>query len=185
DISGPLGVFHRFVFTTELPGMLDEFAIGILIARFIRSPMGGQFTRYNQHRFWAAPLASLILLTLTLQLYWANAAFWDSFWMVVAFRSLMAATCGAVVLTACCFNVRVLVRATAPLRYLGTISYGIYLWHLPIILSFHRLDWLTGPRALPYILALTVLTATASWHLFEKPLLQRLARKSEASSIVA
>ena len=66
-----------------------------------------------------------------------------------------------------------IVRALAPLRYLGTISYGIYLWHLPVISSFEHLTWLTGERALPVVLGVTVVLAAGSWSLFERPAVRR------------
>jgi peptidoglycan/LPS O-acetylase OafA/YrhL len=58
-------------------------------------------------------------------------------------------------------------------RYLGTISYGIYLWHLPVILALKRVTWVDGPQALPSVLVLTVLFAALSWHFFERPLMMR------------
>ncbi|MBP1039293.1 hypothetical protein J8631_27540, partial [Serratia fonticola] len=40
NLDQPLGVFKLFVSATQLPGMLDEFAIGILLARLITSDLG-------------------------------------------------------------------------------------------------------------------------------------------------
>ncbi|MGI8516977.1 MAG: acyltransferase family protein [Acidimicrobiia bacterium] len=50
------------------------------------------------------------------------------------------------------------------LVYLGTISYGLYLWHLPIL-------YLGSPRIL--VLPLAVAIAALSWRLLEEPLLRR------------
>jgi peptidoglycan/LPS O-acetylase OafA/YrhL len=61
-----------------------------------------------------------------------------------------------------------------PLRALGTLSYGIYLWHYPVIywLQMHG-DW---PRelwpALVRLLPVTFALATASWFLLERPVLR-------------
>ena len=44
----------------------------------------------------------------------------------LAFSLLLAA--------ACLIRNRHIVAAAFPIRYLGKISYGIYLWHLPVIL---------------------------------------------------
>ena len=54
----------------------------------------------------------------------------------------------------------------APLRGLGTISYGLYLWHLPVLLWL-RFEGLLPSRGFvgPWVVvaALSVLVAIASW----------------------
>ena len=61
--------------------------------------------------------------------------------------------------------------AWRPLHFIGTISYGIYLWHWPVIV------YLNGPRtglsAWPLDLlriAVTLLVSTASYYLVERPI---------------
>jgi peptidoglycan/LPS O-acetylase OafA/YrhL len=62
---------------------------------------------------------------------------------------------------------------SAPLHFLGTISYGIYLWHWPIFvyLTAARTGlstfWLDAARV-----AATLVVATASYYLVERPLRQ-------------
>jgi peptidoglycan/LPS O-acetylase OafA/YrhL len=124
------------------------------------------------------PGATAVLIAIALRVYWGNSTYWDSAAMVIGFKSLLAATCAAVVLSACTLQYRSVVRWTAPLRYLGTISYGIYLWHLPVIMALKRVTWLEGPRALPYVIALTLMFASLSWHFFERPLMRRFGTRS-------
>lgn len=66
----------------------------------------------------------------------------------------------------------------APVSYLGTISYGIYLWHLPVLLSLKTLDWLKPELALMWCLVITCILASVSWHFFEKPLMDRFNPKA-------
>lgn len=64
--------------------------------------------------------------------------------------------------------------ASAPLVYLGRISYGIYVWHMACIVALascglmRRGDLLIGFYALP----LSIAVAALSYHLLEKPFLR-------------
>jgi acetyltransferase len=67
----------------------------------------------------------------------------------------------------------------APLRGLGTISYGLYLWHLPVLL------WLRFEGLLPSagfvgpwveVATLSVLVAIASWVVVERPVIAAAGR---------
>ena len=68
------------------------------------------------------------------------------------------------------------------LRYLGRISYGIYLYHLPVlVLSRRVVEKLggqfpgVGPKCFVIAGTITVLIAAISWHFFEGPI-NRLKR---------
>ena len=61
-----------------------------------------------------------------------------------------------------------------PLAYAGLVSYGIYLWHVPVILVLKERDALPVallPRLLT-VLAITVALATVSWRFIERPVLE-------------
>ena len=67
-----------------------------------------------------------------------------------------------------------------PMVYLGTISYGIYLWHQAFIEKIHQWGgWSKQPLPNgPFLvhvlgaLALAVVVASASWYLIERPVLR-------------
>ena len=62
-----------------------------------------------------------------------------------------------------------------PIAYLGRLSYGIYIWHWPLILWSRENQWLDmseWPTILrvPILAGLTVALASLSYHLVEKPI---------------
>jgi len=63
------------------------------------------------------------------------------------------------------------VLSVRPLAYLGQISYGFYLWHVPII---HILQGhvATSMIRIPLAFVLSVIAAALSFHLLEQPLLR-------------
>ena len=71
----------------------------------------------------------------------------------------------------------------APLRALGAISLGVYLWHMPVLyaLQVHEVMPETFWQALPRILLPSVALATASWVLVERPALRWSSRMTRRS----
>jgi peptidoglycan/LPS O-acetylase OafA/YrhL len=84
-------------------------------------------------------------------------------------------------------DARSLVRAVLANRaivYLGTISYGIYLWHFPIAFWVTQADFVVTSSypvltAAAVIFPACLLLGTASWYLVERPIM-RLARSGLA-----
>jgi peptidoglycan/LPS O-acetylase OafA/YrhL len=66
--------------------------------------------------------------------------------------------------------------AVAPMVFVGRISYGLYLWHLPILAAFGVLGAGLTPLAIPAV-AVAILAATASYYLVERPLRRRGSRR--------
>jgi peptidoglycan/LPS O-acetylase OafA/YrhL len=65
--------------------------------------------------------------------------------------------------------------AARPVAWAGRVSYGIYLWHVPLIvfLRAHGALPLSTAGALAVALPLTVAIAALSWYLVERPIQER------------
>jgi peptidoglycan/LPS O-acetylase OafA/YrhL len=74
------------------------------------------------------------------------------------------------------------VLSLAPFRALGAVSYGVYLWHMPVMYALMLHDALpaTAQGALPRVLGPTLVAATASWWLVERPVIRRAAARTRA-----
>ena len=176
--SSQLGPFPVFVAATQLPGMLDEFVAGLLLARLVRSELGKKLLGGGVSVQVVFLALAVIVLSVTMAIYWRYASFWNYPLMVTMWRSLLALSFALVLLFAISIKVTGVPRKIlSPLFYLGTISYGIYLWHLPVLLSLKRLAWINPSVALALGVGLTCVFASVSWHFFEQPLMKRLKPK--------
>lgn len=65
--------------------------------------------------------------------------------------------------------------------YLGTVSYGIYLWHLPVLRQARPLLVSERPAVAVFgwalALGVTVVLASVSWYLVERPAMDAIARR--------
>jgi peptidoglycan/LPS O-acetylase OafA/YrhL len=68
--------------------------------------------------------------------------------------------------------------ASAPLRALGAVSYGVYLWHMPVLfwLRMHHALPARAVAALALVLAPTLALGAASWWLVERPAVRAIGR---------
>ncbi len=72
------------------------------------------------------------------------------------------------------------ILARGPLQWYGKLSYGLYLWHFPVIYALRSLDrW---PESLPGSIAAVMIPSTLlamlSWSLLEKPVMAWATRKT-------
>ena len=153
----------QFIYASQLPGVLDEFVCGICIAKLLHAN-ALQFTRLR-FLLWAS--AAVALLTAAWITVGTGALYWQSATTIILWRTLVCA--GFAALLACVVMLPVsggwLMR---PFRYLGEISYGIYLWHMPVLLTLLGKTNLQGSKLLWATFACTITLAALSWHGFEK-----------------
>lgn len=68
--------------------------------------------------------------------------------------------------------VRGIERWPKPIVYLGKISYGLYVFHLPILIAVRHIHFLILPAKLVVALALTIVVASLSYKWYESPFLR-------------
>ena len=176
----------QVIYTTELPGTLDAFGMGIALALLVYQGKGVWARRllpgWQNFLLWLVLAAGLLWLAGALFLPRSN--YWAHTGMVVFWRTLLAmafAAALAAVIT-CPLRGGGLLR---PLRYLGQISYGLYLWHFPVLLALLTLPGLRGGQLFATLLVGAVLLASLSWHLLEKHWVAPSLRAQRGDPIMA
>ena len=181
---------------SQLPGLCEGFFLGVLIAKFAQYRDDNDFVASADDRrrtaaIFATGLLSSIVLVAVLE--HVNQRYWDDWLFPTLFRSGIAIAFALVVLAAVRFDTETTDRSgdivTSQSRVraiaarLGAWSYGIYLWHLPVLLALKKSEVLPHPGqgSLLFLLTLsiTIALAAASYHWFEQPCMQwarRVAR---------
>jgi len=154
-----------------LPAMLPYFAVGMLAA------LAAHGRTIPRRVTWL--LAAGAAVAIGLDAWWHSVASTDLAPVIV--RDLPAAVGFAALIAVAGHGARAgRLVGTRPLAALGTVSYGVYLWHVPLILwaKGHGLlphsPWLAGFAALGATLAV----ATASWLVVERPVLAWAHRRT-------
>jgi len=132
-------------------GCLDYFSIGALLA--LKHPMDKSILRK------AGIVSVPIMAVEAILLFYGHAVrlSWTSFELSCALSSAVLVSYAAEGLD----NAFGRFLASKPLVYLGTISYGLYVYHVPIYQIVHRQAILAT--------LLTIVVASLSWYFYEKP----------------
>ncbi|HEX6390160.1 MAG TPA: acyltransferase [Solirubrobacteraceae bacterium] len=168
-VFGVLGVLYNraladdaevaLTLTKILPAVAPYFALGMLAATPRRVP------------FVPLVLAGIALVVAD-GVWAADAATRGSHDIALRiWRDVPAAAGFALVLAAVAARPPRLLAA-GPLPWLGKVSYGIYLWHVPLLLFLRAqgLLPLSPLGALVAVIGPTLVCASASWYLVERPL---------------
>jgi peptidoglycan/LPS O-acetylase OafA/YrhL len=166
----------QVIYTTQLPGTLDAFGVGIALAVWVHQSAGGVHSLLKpgvrNALLWATVSGALLTgaaMLLLMQNYWVHTG------MVVFWRTLLALGFGAALaaMLACPLPSGGWMR---PWHYLGEISYGIYLWHFLVLLSLLQMTALRGQNLFWVMLLGTLALASLTWHLMEKQWVSRSKR---------
>jgi len=166
--AGPL-----FMWTTQLPGALDEFGAGIFLAKWV---LEGRVRIPAPRLSWA--IGTAVFGYTAVSIYWQRADYWIFPAMVVFWRTAFAAFLLCLLGLAISLPQSIAYKWLRPVDHLGEVSYGIYLWHLFAVQYVIHVAGYRHVESLVGVVALTLLAASLSWRYFEKPLM-RAARASE------
>lgn len=154
----------------------DQLLIGALLA-VVLARLRADDPRLALLRRWAARLcwpALALLGLIAWQIPISEASAWNPVWYTVGFT--VAAVLSATVVAALDLGPRSWpsrLLSIAALAWAGrNLSYGMYLWHYPVIRLLSDLG-VTDDHLLPAGLTATVAAALASYALVERPLLRR------------
>jgi peptidoglycan/LPS O-acetylase OafA/YrhL len=156
-----------------LPFRVWEFFYGILIYLMVR---GRPFKTSLSPILPVANTAGVITIA-------ATGVFFDESNSFPGFQSIIACCATAVIIISACFNQSTSrLLSMMPLRYLGKISYSLYLWHWPPLV-FYFLVTGTAPSFFPatLLIAFSFVGAIASFNIIEQPIRKKLLLTSNTS----
>jgi peptidoglycan/LPS O-acetylase OafA/YrhL len=174
---------------TTLPGTLFLFVSGIAINHFTH-----EFN--NRHRYFLLAAAVLLYYLAFKFLLYQRDLVPHSHWSILLWDLSLVVVIATIV--------KLVVKplpglnwlGSRPLVWIGEISYGVYLWHFPILRLMPKLFPGTFTTAMDCIyallwcLALTIALASISYYGVERPVLnwnlrrrQRLVRQSQAATV--
>lgn len=165
-------LWYRMV---QAPGMIDVFGAGVALALLVsRRPLGA----LTPCRWLLGVGLVLVWSSLWISLLWTHVAgYWQSYFWASLFRTVVALTVLAWLWLMLVMPGRWAEGLPAWLRFPGKISYGLFLWHVPVTqwLLAHT-DWRTWSLLAASAL-LTGVIATLSWYGIESPTMAWVRRR--------
>jgi peptidoglycan/LPS O-acetylase OafA/YrhL len=173
-----------------LPAMSDWFALGILLAVLQSSShasarvdaLRGYVDRFADLVIAGSLLAFVIVCNIGLPVDGTSGTVHQDIAREILFGLVAALLVAPAALGRSHRGIAMRVLDCRLAMLVGTISYGIFLWHylwLAQLQTWGAFDWFRGGRTLTVLvltLGLTLVTAVASWLLVERPLLRWKSR---------
>jgi peptidoglycan/LPS O-acetylase OafA/YrhL len=164
----------------QFPGAMGVFALGIMARWLVVHGTLDRVYRLLPTRLGVSSFLLLMLPSIAL-LHWSGEGtdFHNGLTFTGYYFLLMLVLLPALLLAA-----RPAQFSPSPLRsvvsWLGERSYSIYLWHFPIILAVYQMGPFEAPQPtggyawrLPFVLVITLVVATVSYRLVERPGMER------------
>ncbi len=166
------------LWATQLPGAFDSFAIGmfgaILHTRFYEQGSMDK-DRYRLVLKWLLPIA---VIGFAVTIKWMTreyTTYWKSSPLFYLWTPVYSLTVLTIILAGAARLVSVdAILGNRAIRFVGLISYGVYLWHYPVQKLLLKKSWIGTFEGyqFPWLLligaVLTFVAATLSWLLVEK-----------------
>jgi peptidoglycan/LPS O-acetylase OafA/YrhL len=172
-------VFHQVVYTSfQLPGTIDEFALGMAlgVAIFRNTGALSKLLMKNWVNFACWLIAAALFSVLAWDTLWPRTGnYWESVPMILFWRTLLALTFACWLAAAITFPYQRF-SVFYPLCYLGKISYGVYLYHAIVIFLTMKYIPHAGVGLLLTVVVSTIVVSAISWHYLEKPIMDMVKR---------
>jgi peptidoglycan/LPS O-acetylase OafA/YrhL len=174
------GLGMGMTFSKTLVAMLPYFALGMLgaLALHARSPSSAA------RRTMIAAGVACVLADATVKAA-VPAAGIDATDVFVVVRDVLSAVGFALIIAAAAAAPRGGLLGNRVLAGLGTISYGFYLWHVPVIVSLRGHGLLPLDPVLGTLVALvpTIAVSTLSWFALERPIIAWAKRRNDRERV--
>lgn len=166
-----------------LPSYLPYFALGMMLSLGLESSLARKGRRPQVGPGTTVALIAGGFGLVAIDGYWHASTLEPGLDAAIGiFQDLPAAFGFAAVISAAAFGRGPAVEWTRfrPFVHVGVVSYGFYLWHVPLILFIKRLGLLPSDffAAVAVALPVALAVAAASWHFMEKPAIQWAARRT-------
>lgn len=159
----------------QLPAMAPYFALGMLAAVLVHGR--------SLSRRVVVPVALAGVLAVVVNAWLHIEASYDgssALWLRIWRDDLAAAGFAAIMAVVATAAVPVRALAARPLAWVGQVSYGIYLWHVPLLVLLRWAGLLPSGwlAATAVVLGPTLLVAAASWRWVERPAQEAARRRT-------
>ena len=169
-----------------LPGVMDSFGIGMFAAYLLHhlTARSSSLTSHaaeslrGQNRLANGLMVAMLFgfCIAMLLMYWYGIFYWSGGWMSYCYTPFFSAVIACGILGASLGSSwAVLLLGNRVMRFLGEISYSLYLWHFPLIAALKLIPQLQeiGPHRNSILLGictiLLILVSWLSWRFIELP----------------